>query len=61
MKQLTKGQIVKLKKENQTPRCKKGGKFELYKVIKVNKVNVIALNLGTITNTELRKEHLINK
>ena len=51
-------QIVKLKEEFKTPRCKKGGNFDAYKVIKVNRVNVIAFNLGTFINCELRIDQL---
>ena len=57
-------QIVKLKEEFKTPRCKKGvcpgtgRNFDAYKVIKVNRVNVIAFNLGTFINCELRIDQL---
>jgi|TARA_R110000851_G_scaffold174971_1_gene321211 hypothetical protein len=51
-------QIVKLKEEFKTPRCKKGGNFDAYKVIKVNRVNVRAFNLGTYINHTLRIDQL---
>ena len=54
-------QIVRLKEEFKTPRCKRGGDFDSYKVKKVNRVNVIALNLGTFTNVTLRINQLESK
>jgi hypothetical protein len=57
-------QIVELKDEFKTPRCKKGLCFRTgrdyskYKVIAVKRVNCIAFNLGTLATTTLRIANL---
>ena len=49
-------QVVELKDEFKTPRCRKGIDFRTgrdyskYKVIAIKKVNCIAYNLGTFVN-----------
>ena len=52
-------QLVKLKPEHQTPRCAKGGSFEVYRVVKIHRMNVIAVNLGTRIDNKLRIANLI--
>ena len=52
-------QLVKLKPEHQTPRCAKGGSFEVYRVEKIHRMNVIAVNLGTCIDNKLRIANLI--
>jgi|TARA_R110002096_G_scaffold63990_4_gene156443 hypothetical protein len=58
------GQVVELKDEFKTPRCRKGIDFRTgrdyskYKVITIKKVNCIAYNLGTFVNVTLRIENL---
>ncbi len=56
--ELKKDQIVRLKKEFQTPRCKKGHSYALYKITKINRVNVKAINLGTFIMHDLRIDQL---
>ena len=51
-------QVVKVKEEFETPRDKKGGKFNQYRIVKVMRVNVIAVNLGTFIPNTLRKDQL---
>ena len=51
-------QVVKVKEEFETPRDKKGGKFNQYRIVKVMRVNVIAVNLGTFIPHTLRKDQL---
>ena len=58
-------QIVELKERFKTPLCLKGYCFgtgrdySKYKVTKVNRVNVRAFNLGTLTNHTLRIDQLV--
>jgi hypothetical protein len=58
------GQVVELKDEFKTPRCKKGICFRTgrdyskYKVVAIKKVNCIAFNLGTLVTQTLRIENL---
>jgi len=52
-------QLVKLKPEHRTPRCRKGGSFEVYRVVKIHRMNCIAVNLGTQIDNKLRIENLI--
>ena len=60
-------QIVELKERFKTPLCLKGYCFgtgrdySKYKVIAVNRVNCIALNLGTLITSTLRIENLKTK
>jgi len=51
---IKKGDIIRLRQQHQGPRDRKGGMFQLYMVAKVNRVNVIAHNLGTCCPCELR-------
>jgi|TARA_R110002033_G_scaffold87419_1_gene137381 hypothetical protein len=51
-------QLVKLQKEHQTPRCAKGGEFEVYRVVKIHRMNCRAINLGTLISHSLRIENL---
>jgi hypothetical protein len=59
------GQVVELKKEFKTPRCKKGvcsrtGRdFAAYKILSIKKVNCEAFNMGTLMVQTLRMEHLV--
>ena len=51
-------QIVELMQEFKTPRCKRGGDFSKYLIHKINKVNVVAINLGTFELHTLRISQL---
>ena len=51
-------QLVKLKKEHQTPRCAKGGSYEVYRITKIHRMNCNAINLGTLISHSLRIENL---
>jgi len=51
-------QLVKLKSGHQTPRCAKGGSFEVYRVEKIHRMNCRAINLGTLISHSLRIENL---
>ncbi len=51
-------QLVKLKPEHRTPRCRKGGSFEVYRVEKIHRMNCRAINLGTLISHSLRIENL---
>jgi hypothetical protein len=52
-------QLVKLKPEHRTPRCEKGGEWEVYRVVKIHRMNVIAFNCGYRFVYKLRIENLI--
>ena len=52
------GEIVRMMPDHQTPRDKKGGAFARYKVAKINRVTLIAHNLGTCVPHTLRIENL---
>ena len=52
-------QLVKLKPEHRTPRCEKGGEWEVYRVVKIHRMNCVAVNLGTRIDNKLRIENLI--
>jgi hypothetical protein len=47
-------QIVELKEEFKTPRCNKGGNFAHYRVVKIHRMNCVAINLGTLVECQLR-------
>ena len=51
-------QIVEFKDEFKGPRDLKGGGFAKYKVFKVNRVTVLAYNMGTFINHTLRINNL---
>ena len=53
------GQVVRLKEEFKTPRCKKGlcpvnGDYGAYTITKIKRVNASAYNMGTFTPCILR-------
>ena len=58
MKDIFTTQIVELLPKFKTPRCKRGGDFSKYLVHKINKVNVVAINLGTFRLYTLRISQL---
>jgi len=51
-------QLVKLKTEHRTPRCEKGGEWEVYRVENIHRMNCRDINLGTLISHSLRIENL---
>tara|TARA_B110000444_G_scaffold228008_1_gene233512 strand:- start:744 stop:929 length:186 start_codon:yes stop_codon:yes gene_type:complete len=54
------GDVVKLKQFHQGHLDKRGGDFELYLITKINRINVMAVNLATGMTFNLKKDHIVN-
>jgi hypothetical protein len=52
-------QLVKLKPMHRTSVCARGGAWEVYRVVKIYRMNCIAVNLGTQIDNKLRIANLI--
>jgi hypothetical protein len=52
-------QLVKLKPKHRTSVCARGGAWEVYRVVKIYRMNCVAINLGTQIDHKLRITNLI--
>ena len=56
---MTIGNIIAVHTAHHGPLDRKGGDYALYQVAKVNRVNIIAHNLGTCCPVTLRRDQVV--